>query len=228
VYRAITRGLFNFTIAKAEVGGSSMTRRLLIDMIRRTPAVRDVAIVAFADRRAGVGLYAFVEADQRTLESQLRSELAVAKGPRPPEHIQVVRAFRAMQTANLAPSPATGRTNQIDLIEPMMTSEADRTFLKIVLESRKNLRDRFNFESEDLKFALTLKIAATWTPATMSTAVRNLDGDRGVNGSLSARDIRTRSRRTAPSGKKHRPQPAVAPSQANRSRPQMPFASPSS
>jgi hypothetical protein len=45
-------------------------------------------------------------------------------------------------------------TNQIDLIEPMMTSEADRTFLKIVLESRKNLRDRFNFESEDLNSPL--------------------------------------------------------------------------
>jgi hypothetical protein len=40
--------------------------------------------------------------------------------------------------------------NQLDLIEPMMTSEADRAFLKDILESRKNLRDRFNFEAADL------------------------------------------------------------------------------
>ena len=40
--------------------------------------------------------------------------------------------------------------NQLDLIEPMMTSEADRAFLKNILESRKNLRDRFNFEAADL------------------------------------------------------------------------------
>jgi hypothetical protein len=29
----------------------------------------------------------------------------------------------------------------------MITSAADRVFLKGILESRKNLRDRFNFES---------------------------------------------------------------------------------
>jgi hypothetical protein len=40
--------------------------------------------------------------------------------------------------------------NQLDLIEPMMTSEADRAFLKNILEARKNLRDRFNFEAADL------------------------------------------------------------------------------
>ena len=44
--------------------------------------------------------------------------------------------------------------NQLDLIEPMMKSEADRAFLKDILESRKNLRDRFNFEATDLAQAL--------------------------------------------------------------------------
>lgn len=155
VYRAITRGLFNFT--DREGGGRRLVNDapVLIDLIRKNPAVRDVAIVAFADRRAGVGLYAFVEADQGTLESQLRSELAAAKGPRRPEHIQVVP--RLPRDANGKPRTEVLQlvaTNQIDLIEPMMTSEADRTFLKIVLESRKNLRDRFNFESEDLNSPL--------------------------------------------------------------------------
>ena len=40
--------------------------------------------------------------------------------------------------------------NQLDLIEPMMTSDADRAFLKSILEERKNLRDRFNFEAADV------------------------------------------------------------------------------
>ena len=40
--------------------------------------------------------------------------------------------------------------NQLDLIEPMMNSDTDRAFLKDILEHRKNLRDRFNFEAADL------------------------------------------------------------------------------
>jgi predicted Ser/Thr protein kinase len=151
VYRAITRGLFNFT--DREGGGRRLVNDapLLIDLIRKNPDVRDTAIVAFADRRTGVGLYAFVEADRTALEAQLRSELAGAKGPKPPEHIQVVRAL---------PRDADGKPrteilqlvamNQLDLIEPLMKSEADRAFLKDILEQRKNLRDRFNFEAADL------------------------------------------------------------------------------
>jgi len=151
VYRAITRGLFNFT--DREGGGRRLVNDapVLIGLIRQNPAVRDAAIVAFADRRTGVGLYAFVEADQPALEGRLRSDLAAAKGPKPPEHIQVVQAL---------PRDASGKprteilqlvaTNQLDLIEPMMTSETDRAFLKDILESRKNLRDRFNFETADL------------------------------------------------------------------------------
>ena len=38
--------------------------------------------------------------------------------------------------------------NQLDLIEPMMRSDEDRAFLRDILESRKNLRDRFNFEAD--------------------------------------------------------------------------------
>ncbi len=152
VYRAITRGLFNFT--DREGGGRRLVNDapVLVNLIRQNPAVRDTAIVAFADRRTGVGLYAFVEADQVALEAQLRNELTAAKGPKPPEHIQVVQAL---------PRDASGKPrteilqlvamNQLDLIEPMMTSETDRAFLKDILEQRKNLRDRFNFEADDLQ-----------------------------------------------------------------------------
>jgi hypothetical protein len=151
IYRVITRGLFNFT--DREGGGRRLVNDapVLIGLIRKNPAVRDTAIVAFADRRTGVGLYAFVEADQAALEAQLRGELTAAKGPKPPEHIQVVPAL---------PRDASGKLrteilqlvamNQLDLIEPMMTGETDRAFLKSILEQRKNLRDRFNFEAADL------------------------------------------------------------------------------
>ena len=151
VYRAITRGLFNFT--DREGGGRRLVNDapVLIELIRRNPAVRDTAIVAFADRRTGVGLYAFVEADQISLETQLRDELSAAKGPKPPEHIHVVQALPRDRSGK----PRTEilqlvAMNQLDLIEPLMTSETDRAFLKSILESRKNLRDRFNFEAADL------------------------------------------------------------------------------
>ena len=151
VYQAITRGLFNFT--DREGGGRRLVNDapVLIEEIRKNPAVRDAAIVAFADRRAGVGLYAFVESDQTALETELETQLAAAGGPKPPEHIQVVKAL---------PRDASGKprtellqlvaTNQLDLIETMITSEPDRAFLKTILESRKNLRDRFNFEAADI------------------------------------------------------------------------------
>ena len=149
VYRVITRGLFNFT--DREGGGRRLVNDapVLTALIRNNPAVRDTAIVAFADRRTGVGLYAFVEADQSALEKELHSELSAAKGPKPPEHIQIVHAL---------PRDASGKPrteilqlvamNQVDLIEPLMTSDQDRAFLKDILEQRKNLRDRFNFEAD--------------------------------------------------------------------------------
>jgi predicted Ser/Thr protein kinase len=151
VYRAITRGLFNFT--DREGGGRRLVNDapVLVQEIRKNPAVRDAAIVAFADRRAGVGLYAFVESDVTALETELKGELTAAGGPKPPEHIQIVKAL---------PRDANGKpriellqlvaTNQLDLIESMVTSEPDRAFLKNILESRKNLRDRFNFEAADM------------------------------------------------------------------------------
>src|SRR6195952_5794511 len=151
VYQAVTRGLFNFT--DREGGGRRLVNDapVLIDLIRKNPDVRDTAIVAFADRRTGVGLYAFVEADAPALEAQLRSDLAAAKGPKPPEHIQVVQAL----PRDSAGKPRTEilrlvAMNQLDLIEPMMTSDTDRASLRSILEQRKNLRDRFNFEAADL------------------------------------------------------------------------------
>ena len=103
VYRAITRGLFNFT--DREGGGRRLVNDapVLIDLIRKNPDVRDTAIVAFADRRTGVGLYAFVEADQDALETQLRNELTAAKGPNRRSISRWCMPCRAMPPASRAP-----------------------------------------------------------------------------------------------------------------------------
>jgi predicted Ser/Thr protein kinase len=151
VYKAITRGLFNFT--DREGGGRRLVNDapVLVQAIRRNPAVRDAAIVAFPDRRVGVGLYAFVESDSAALETQLKGELGTVRGPKPPEHIQIVQAL---------PRDASGKprlellqlvaTNQLDLIDALVKSDSDRAFLKTILDARKNFRDRFNFETADL------------------------------------------------------------------------------
>src|SRR5579859_3147551 len=151
VYQAITRGLFNFTDREGGVRRLVNDAPVLVEEIRKNPGVRDAAIVAFPDRRVGVGLYAFVESDQASLETKLKDDLSAAGGPRPPEHIQIVKAL---------PRDASGKprieflqlvaTNQLDLIETMITNEPDRAFLQAILESRKNFRDRFNFEATDL------------------------------------------------------------------------------
>ena len=125
--------------------------------LKTHPQVRETVVVAFPDRRAGTGLYAFVEGGPGLTERGLREFIAADTSPestpmpRPPEHLQVAEEL---------PRSASGEVrseilqlvamNQLDLIEPLITNEVDRTFMKDILESRKNLRDRFNFESSEL------------------------------------------------------------------------------
>jgi predicted Ser/Thr protein kinase len=146
VYVAITRGLFNFT--DREGGGRRLVNDapVLIERIQSNPAVREVAIVAFPDRRAGVGLYAFVEGRGEDLEASLRSSLASSGTPQPPEHIQIAPAL---------PRDGSGAVrkeilqliamNQVDQIEPLIHAPAERELVRTICDQRKNLRDRFSF-----------------------------------------------------------------------------------
>jgi len=146
VYKAITRGVFNFT--DREGGGRRLVNDapLIRNVMLQHPDVRDVAIVAFADRRSGVGLYAFVESEHANFETALRERLAAAKAPQPPEHIQIVPAL---------PRDAGGKPrteilqlvamNQVDLIDPLLAADTDRQLMRTILDQRKNLRDRFSF-----------------------------------------------------------------------------------
>jgi acyl-coenzyme A synthetase/AMP-(fatty) acid ligase len=104
------------------------------------PWVRDVAIVAFPDRRAGTGLYAFIEgsADDRELRDFLGSSA--------PEHLQIVDALpRNAQGEVRSEILELVAMNQIDLIPSLVKTEAERTLVGRIVSGRRNLRDRFAF-----------------------------------------------------------------------------------
>jgi hypothetical protein len=146
VYYWITRGL-GFT--DREGGGPR-----LVDDAPKIAArfgahaqVRGVAVVAFPDRRTGTGLYAFIEAEPPLTERAARDYIAGALGrTKPPEHLQLVPAL---------PRNAAGEVrteilqliamNQVDLIDPLLRSDAERRLVDGIVRNRQNLRDRFAF-----------------------------------------------------------------------------------
>lgn len=114
-------------------------------VLRAHPQVRDAAVVAFADRFTGTGLYAFVEAADALSEGLLRETVAQAIGrEKTPRYIQVVE---------ILPRDPSGRVrtdilrivamNQVELIGPLISSPAEREIVDHILERRQNLHDRF-------------------------------------------------------------------------------------
>src|SRR4029077_5656811 len=115
------------------------------------PDVRDAAVLAYPDRLTGTGLYAFVEAGEAAggareiSEQELAVYVADAIGrENAPKYIQVVSTL---------PRNAAGHvrtdilqlvaTNQVDSIDPLITSEAERATVERILNARHNMRDRF-------------------------------------------------------------------------------------
>jgi hypothetical protein len=146
VYQWVTRGLFRFT--DREGGGP----RLVYDApkiaarLREHAGVRDVAIVAFPDRRAGTGLYAFVEADPKLTERELRDFVGAKVGPAAPEHLQVTAALPRNEAGGVRGEILQlVAMNQIDLIDGLIASDSDRAVVARIVAERRNLRDRFAF-----------------------------------------------------------------------------------
>ena len=145
-YYAITRGLFRFT--DREGGGRRLVHDapLIAARLKTHPQVRESVVVAFPDRRAGTGLYAFVEAAPGLSEEQLREFIASGSLPRPPEHLQLIDEL---------PRRATGEVrseilqliamNQVDLIDTLLANERERSLVGRIVAQRRNLRDRFSF-----------------------------------------------------------------------------------
>ena len=77
-----------------------------------------------------------------SLLRQLRDSLLVALHRR----LQIVHALPRDESGNVRNEILQlVAMNQIDLIEPLMRNDADRLFMKDILDRRKNLRDRFSF-----------------------------------------------------------------------------------
>ena len=143
VYYWITRGVLK--VADREGSGLRLVddAPALTSWLKRHPAVRDAAIVAFPDRRTGAGLYAFVESDEPDA-SLLRDLSATAVPARMPERMQVVRRLpRDPRGALRIDILQLIAMNQIDLIEPLIATEAEKEIVAPIVADRRNLRDRY-------------------------------------------------------------------------------------
>jgi hypothetical protein len=109
------------------------------------PGVRDVAVLAYPDRLTGTGLYAFVEAGENLSEDRLAAHVADTIGRvNAPNYVQVVRGL---------PRNAAGQVrtdilqliaiNQVENIDALITSDAERAIVEPILNARHNMRDRF-------------------------------------------------------------------------------------
>jgi hypothetical protein len=139
LYYAITRGL-NFTDREGRGLRFTQQAPMMAARLRAHPRVGDVAIVAFPDRRTGTGLYAFVEA------SAAENELLEFLGESKPEHLQVVQALpRDKQGEVRSEILELVAMNQLDLIDALVGTEAERAIVSRIVSERRNLRDRFAF-----------------------------------------------------------------------------------
>jgi hypothetical protein len=139
VYYAITRGL-NFT--DREGRGLRFIREApeIAARLRNHPEVSDVSIVPFPDRRAGTGLYAFVEGKAND------AELLDFLGGNRPEHLQVVDALpRDAQGDVRSEILELVAMNQLDLIAPLIKNDKERDVVGRIVAERRNLRDRYSF-----------------------------------------------------------------------------------
>ena len=146
VYYWVTRGIFRFV--DREGGGPRLVQDApsIMSRLKTHPQVRDAAVVAFPDRRAGVGLYAFVEAPGAS-ESAIKDFVAAdPNAVKAPERLQVVDALpRSPAGAVRNEILQLVAMNQIDLIDQLIANETERTTVARIVADRRNLRDRTAF-----------------------------------------------------------------------------------
>src|SRR5215510_8338175 len=146
LYYRITRDVLH--VSDREGGGT----RLLYDApriaarLKAHPQVREAVVVAFPDRRAGTGLYAFVEGDPGLTERGLREFLAAETAPKSPEHLQLTGQLpRGVSGEVRSEILELVAMNQVDLIESLIASDDERVLVARIVADRRNLRDRFAF-----------------------------------------------------------------------------------
>jgi hypothetical protein len=145
VYRLITRGVFGFT--DREGGGPRLVHDapIITAALKRDPRVRDAAVVAFPERRAGTGLYAVVETAAPLSERQVEEMLAACE-VRPPERIQLVDAMPRRPSGEVRNEILQlVAMNQVDLIDPLLNGPDERDVMARIIAGRQNFRDRFAY-----------------------------------------------------------------------------------
>jgi hypothetical protein len=150
LYYWITRDVLH--VADHEGGGTRLVHDAprIAMRLKAHPQVREAVVVAFPDRRAGTGLYAFVEGDpaltERGLREFLGAETAAKAPPKLPEHLQVTgRLPRTVSGEVRREILELVAMNQVDLIEPLIANEDERGLVARIVADRLNLRDRFAF-----------------------------------------------------------------------------------
>jgi len=143
IYLLVTRGILGVIDSEGSGPRLAYDAPKIEAALKAHPQVRDATVVAYPDRRAGTGLYAFVEADRALPEAALGDAVVRAVGKaKAPEFLQRVDAL---------PRDAEGRvrteilhliaTNQVDLIEPLIVSDAERRIVDRIATMRRNLYD---------------------------------------------------------------------------------------
>jgi AMP-binding enzyme C-terminal domain len=146
VYYFVTRDILRFT--DREGGGPRLVYDAprIAERLKAHPQVREVAIVAYPDRRSGTGLYAFVERSGGGLSERILRDFIAGFGPKPPEHLQVAEELPRRANGEIRSEILQlVAMNQIDLIDGLIGSEQERALIQRILADRRNLRDRFAF-----------------------------------------------------------------------------------
>jgi hypothetical protein len=144
LYYWTTRGLFHFT--DREGGGPRLVNDAprIAARLKTHPQVRETVVVAFPDRRVGVGLYAFVEGSPDVTERGLRDLLTAETAP--PEHLQVISELPRRPSGEVRSEILQlVAMNQIDLIDGLGMDERERALVGRIIAERRNLRDRTAF-----------------------------------------------------------------------------------
>jgi hypothetical protein len=141
IYMLVTRGLLGFI--DSEGGGARLAYDApMIEAALTTFAhVRDAAVLDFPDRKCATGLYAFVEVDAPLPEDDIRKQLVAAIGTeRLPEFIQIADALPRRKDGIVRRDILRLiSTNQVDLIEPLVSSKEERQITRRLVAERKNL-----------------------------------------------------------------------------------------
>jgi hypothetical protein len=140
LYILVTRGLLGFI--DSEGGGPRMAYDAprIETALKGLEGVRDAAVLDFPNRRNAVGLYAFVEADAPLQEDDIRRHLTAAVGAdKLPEFIHVADALPRRDGIVRRDVLRLISTNQVDLIEPLMSSAHEREITDRLVAARKNL-----------------------------------------------------------------------------------------